>query len=296
MKKSILFIINPISGIYRKARVPRLIEEMFPKSEYDWLINFTEYRGHAIELAKKAADDGCDIVVAVGGDGSINEIANGIAGTDTALGILPLGSGNGLARHLAIPLMVRGALEVIKDGYIDKIDMGVANGRYFHSNAGIGLVSSVAEQFSKHKLRGLTSYAFAALKHYLPFKAQKVVLEVDGEKIERRTMFVVVSNSNQLGYNFSLALDADLKDGQLDVVILNAVNKLTGFYYVFLSLIWRVDLAKKVEFYRAKEVKIHHQEGALIQLDGDHHQWVGDLNIHIEPGILKVVVPKEFGL
>ncbi len=166
MKKKILFIVNPVSGVFHKRNIGRKIEHYIDPNHYDYEIKFTEYSGHATILAKEAASDNTDIVVAVGGDGSINEIINGIVYTDVALGVIPLGSGNGYARHVHIPVNVSRALKVINKGKTRTIDVGVTGEQYFISNAGVGFLSIVADQFKRHQLHGFMSYAYGVMRQY----------------------------------------------------------------------------------------------------------------------------------
>ena len=154
-KKKIIFIVNPISGTQSKELVLSLLDEKIDKDKYTWEIVYTERAGHAIEIAADAADSHTDIVVAVGGDGTINEIARSLVHTNTALGIIPCGSGNGLARHLQISMDPRKALEILNDGLVDIIDYGKINGTDFFCTCGVGFDAFVSLKFANAGKRGL---------------------------------------------------------------------------------------------------------------------------------------------
>ncbi len=292
MKKKILFIVNPVSGVFQKHNIDQKIEHIIDSQHYDYEIKFTAYSGHATILAKEAASNGTDIVVAVGGDGSINEVANGIAYTDVALGVIPFGSGNGYARHLNIPLNASRALQVINQGKIDAIDVGFTGGQYFISNAGVGFVSVVANEFKQHHLHGFFSYAMAVLKKYFPYRGRSYTIEIDGRPLQRQAFFVVVANTRELGYHFSATPNADVKDGYLDVLILKPFPKLLGFFTGLFSYLQLSHKWYSSELYRAKTVKINEDNEPTFELDGDPYPWKErPLRIDVCPLALKVVVP-----
>jgi len=292
VKKKILFIVNPVSGVFQKHNIDQKIEDTIDSQHYDYDIQFTEYSGHATILAKEAASNGTDIVVAVGGDGSINEVANGIAYTDVALGVIPLGSGNGYARHLNIPLNVSKALQVINRGKIDAIDIGVTGDQYFISNAGVGFVSIVANEFKQHHLHGFFSYAMAVLKKYFPYRGRTYNIEIDGRAIQRQAFFVVVGNTRELGYHFSATPKADVRDGYFDVLILKPFPKLLGLFTVPFSYFQLTHKWYSSEFHRAKTVKIYQEYESIVELDGDPFPWnESPLKVDVCHLALKVVIP-----
>lgn len=283
---------NPVSGVFQKHNIDRKIDKYIDSQYYDYDIKFTEYSGHATILAQEATSHGTDIVVAVGGDGSINEVANGIVHTDVALGVIPLGSGNGYARHLHIPLKVTRALQVINSAKTDAIDVGVTGNQYFISNAGVGFVSVVANEFKQHHLHGFLSYSMAVLKKYFPYQGRTYNIEIDGWPLQRKAFFVVIGNTRELGYHFSATPKADVRDGYLDVLILKPFPKLLGLLTVPLSYLQLTHKWYSSEFYRAKTVKIHEDNEPMIELDGDPFPWKErPLKVDVCPSALKVVVP-----
>ena len=169
--KRLLAIINPISGTKDKEEIPALIREVIDPSKYRVECVFTQYAGHGAELTRRAVDESVDIVLSVGGDGTCNEIAGELIDTSTALAIVPVGSGNGLARHLGISMDVRKALEIINDGQIVDLDYCTANDRPFFCTCGVGFDALVSLKFAQGKRRGKLSYVAKALTEYLKYKS-----------------------------------------------------------------------------------------------------------------------------
>ena len=148
MKKRVVFIMNPISGVASKTGIPMLIDKTLDKDKFDYELHLTEYAGHASVIATEAKDNGVDIVVAVGGDGTINEVGRAIVHSDTALGIIPCGSGNGLARHLLLPMNFKKSIEVINKCEIRDLDYGIINGYPFFCTCGLGFDAFVSKKFA----------------------------------------------------------------------------------------------------------------------------------------------------
>lgn len=294
-KKRIMFIINPISGVYKKKNVPEKIARYIDYVQYDYTIRFTQYAGHASLIAQQAVEEGYDICVAVGGDGSINEVAQSLVGTNTALGVIPYGSGNGFATHLKIPPRdVQGALNVLNTGKTVRLDLGKSNLRYFVSNAGFGIDSSVARRFHHHKIRGLLSYAWAIIKEILMyFQPFHATVEIDDVVIERDFFLFTAFNANQYGYDYAVYPFTSMKDGVLDVIVLNRFPLWKLFWIVGCLMMKRADLIKEAESYRAKRIKIYGNKKMVYQFDGDsviHHE---DVEIEIVPACINVVVPQN---
>lgn len=294
-KRKILFIINPISGAYRKKNIPELIARYLDFVQYDYTIRTTQYAGHATDIARQAAEEGYHVVVAVGGDGSINEVAQGLQGTSTALGIIPYGSGNGFARHLKIPPRdVKGALEVINTGKIVNIDWVHSNIRNFISNAGFGLDSAVARRFKHHGVRGFTSYAWAVLKEVLfYYEPMKTKVSIDDTIIERSFYLLTAFNANQYGYNFGVFPATSLRDGIMDIIVLNRFPTWKLPFIVFCLMLKRPDLIEEAECFRARRVEIEGTKKMVYQFDGDPVVYHENVVFEIRPECLRVIVPSR---
>ena len=290
-----MVIINPISGVYKKKNVPEKIARYIDYVQFDYTIRSTQYAGHASLIAQQAVEEGYDICVAVGGDGSINEVAQSLAGTKTALGVIPYGSGNGFATHLKIPARdVEGALHVLNTGKRVKIDLVKSNLRYFVSNAGFGIDSSVARRFHHHAIRGLASYAWAMFKELLfyfqPFPAK---VEIDDTIIERDFFLFTAFNANQYGYDYAVFPFTSMKDGVMDVIVMNRFPLWKLLWIVACLMMKRADLIKEAEQYRAKKVKIHGSKKMIYQFDGDSVISHDDVTFEIMPQCIDVIVPAE---
>lgn len=294
-KKKIIFIINPISGVYSKSNIPEKIARYIDYVKYDYTIRFTQYAGHATLIAQQAVEEGYHVCVAIGGDGSINDVAQSLIGTKTALGVIPFGSGNGFATHLKIPPRnAEGALHVLNTGKTVKLDLVKSNLRYFVSNAGFGLDSSVARRFHHHKVRGLSSYAWAGLKElFLYFQPFHTTVEIDDITIERDFFLFTAFNANQYGYDFAVFPFTSLKDGVMDVIVLNKFPLSKLLYIVGCLLLKRPDLIKEAEQYRAKKVRIHGNKKMCYQFDGDSLIYHDDVTFEIVPQCIDVIVPEN---
>lgn len=288
------FIVNPIAGKGKNKLSLRDLELYFPSEKYSVTVRTTEFIGHAGELTKSAVADGAEIIVACGGDGTINEVASCLVNTSVVLGIVPMGSGNGLASNLKIPKNINAALAVITEQYEISIDTGSINGESFFSNMGVGFDAHVISDFEKNATRELFSYiksTFRTLKNY----NYKDELQIKyNDKVELLSPFLLfISNSNEMGYNMSLTPHASLQDGWLDLLI---VPKLSGFkliLFAFLFLFKKQHWLKEVRFEQVKKLEIKNLSKDLynVQKDGgifspEH----ASLSIQIHPNSLKVYV------
>lgn len=219
MKKKILFIINPISGIGKQKKVEQALETYLDKEKFDYQINYTSYAHHATALSLAAVLKGFDIVVAVGGDGSINDCVKGLVSTGVTLGIIPAGSGNGLARCLNLPLSVEDAIKCINNQKSMDMDSIKLNDTVYASIAGVGFDALIAKEFAKTHTRGFQPYLKLVLQHYPQYKQQDYTLIIDGKEITTQALFISFANSTQFGFNTEIAPNAELDDGLIDVVI-----------------------------------------------------------------------------
>ena len=275
-----LFIINPISGKGRKRKIAKTLQARGHK------ILFTEYAGHAEVLAREATDD---IVVAVGGDGTVNEVARGIVGTEKALGIIPCGSGDGLARHLGLSHNIEKALRTIEQGECKRMDTAEINGRPFFSVCGVGFDAVVSERFAKSGKRGLVSYIRQGLKTWRDYAPEKYIINIDGNRIEVEALFITIGNSDQWGNNAKIAPLADCCDGILDITI---VEKFSVWEMPILALrlmTGTLQRSRKVHCYKGKSIRITRQSEGAAHADGDWFIDSTTLDIKILPATLKVI-------
>jgi diacylglycerol kinase (ATP) len=289
--KRILFIVNPISGIGKQKRIKQLIGERLDKNIFTPEIVYTESQGQATEISRKAAADGVEIVVAVGGDGTVNETAAGLVGTSTALAIIPAGSGNGLARHLKIPMKLKRAMDIINHEKIMKIDTASMNEQIFVNVAGVGFDAAVAKKFAASGKRGFSTYLRVTTSSYSAYKPKQYTLVIDGKVIKRRALLVSFANSSQFGNNTSIDPAASVDDGYIDVCIVGKVPFWKTVFLAPLLFIRKFDQTRYIEIIRAKEVVLKRKKGKNIHLDGDPKIMGKELTIKINPLSLNVVVP-----
>jgi len=291
MKKRILFIINPISGGRNKEAITQLIQTYLNQDFFDYEIIKTEYAGHAAILAKEFKLEK-NIIVAVGGDGTINEIAQELKDSSCCLGIIPQGSGNGLARHLGISINPRKAIEALNVSQEDCIDTAQLNENFFVSIAGIGFDSLIAEMFVHSRHRGFVGYASLSTKEFFKYKEQAYRMIIDGKEIEREAFLIAFANSNQFGYDTKISPLADIQDGFLDVCILKKprLDQMPlGFYHLWSS---RAHHSRLLEIIKAKEITIIPNKNEYANVDGESIKVGQELKIKINAQSLKVWVPK----
>lgn len=294
-KKKLLFIINPISGSSHKESFPDFVDRVLDKSHYDYEIKYTERAGHASEISSAAVANNIDIVVAVGGDGTINEVARCLVNTRTQLGIIPSGSGNGLARHLNIPLHFEGALRLINKGICSKIDTATINGDVFISIAGVGFDALVAKLFAEDPNRGFFTYFKIVAAKFQSYKPKHYTLTLDNKTtIETDALFIAFANSSQFGYNTTIAPEAKLNDGLLDVCIVEKPPIFEMPLIINLLLLKRIHKSKFVQVYKASEITVKRNKNRTINLDGEPLKLKKKLKIKVNPLSLNILIPKTY--
>lgn len=289
--KQLVFIINPRSGVDRQKAIQAAIDECLDHTRFQYEIWYTEYAKHGIELAKKAAATGAYAVVAVGGDGSVNDIVKGLLGTNTALAIIPKGSGNGMARTLNIPIDEREAIKLINNGNTIDMDVAYANGEPFISNAGVAFDALISKKFAKSLRRGLTVYSWLVTKHMWMYKEWDWELTIDGKKTREKAFIINVANGRQFGYNFKIAPGASWTDGLLDIVVVRKFPKILGGIMALRLLRGTIIQSPYVKHYHGKEVTISHPKLNLIQTDGDAHPSSDTVHFKVVPAAQRVIVP-----
>lgn len=290
--QTVHFIVNPFSGVGKKKNIGELVSRYLDKSKFSYEIVYTKFGGHATALAKAAADAGVDIVVAVGGDGSVNEVAAGLIGTQTILGIVPGGSGNGLAMHLGWGRNIEKAIQNINTATTKTIDTCTLNDRPFVNLAGVGFDGWVAIHLKQNKYRGFKAYLYQSITKAFTFESQHYEIILDGKKIERECLVVEVANGPMFGYNFEIAPLAKVDDGKLEVMI---VKKSPLWRYLFAAPRMLTQSAHKsviTERFAAEEVIVRSQDKQAVHIDGEGFFEEGELRFKIYPASLRVLVPR----
>lgn len=291
--RNLTLIINPISGTVSKRGADRYIERKLAEAGYAVRTVFTERAGHARELAAEAAARGDYGVLACGGDGTINEIASSLVGTDTAIGIVPMGSGNGLARHIGIPVDLHCSLKVIKEDNIVACDYGTANGVPFFCTFGVGFDAAVSDRFARQGQRGLVTYLKSTLNEYFHYKPDEYTIEVAGRVITQKAFLVVCCNASQYGNNAFIAPDASIRDGILDITIVRPGNALTRAMVGIDMLAGFIGSNALVETLGVSQALIHRSKPGPAHIDGDPVQMGADITVECHHAKLKVFATRH---
>lgn len=292
MKRRVLFISNPISGTTSKASIPGLIERHIDTELFDYSIVQTEYAGHAFELATQAKNDGVDVVVAVGGDGTVNEVGRALVHSNTALGIIPSGSGNGLARHLLLPMDIKKCIEIINRCEIHTLDYGLINGHHFFCTCGMGFDAYVSMKFAEAGKRGPITYVENVLRSGLKYKPETYEIQDENGTTRHKAFLISCANASQYGNNAYIAPQASMSDGLLDVIIMEPFDVIDAPQISIDMFNKTLDKSSKIKTFKSKKLHIHRQREGVIHFDGDPLMTTADVDIElIEKGINIVVNP-----
>ncbi|MFN3315400.1 MAG: diacylglycerol/lipid kinase family protein [Raineya sp.] len=287
--KHLQFVVNPISGGKSKNKLVKLIEQCFPESNYRIDISFTEREMHATEITKKALENNVDSVIAVGGDGTINEVAQALIGTEVALGIIPYGSGNGLARHLAMYHSPQKAIEIIKNFQKKTIDTCLINGKPFVCTSGVGFDAYVSSLFAKAGKRGFQTYIESTLKAFFNYEPEHYIIETENDSFEVDAFSVTFANASQYGNNAFIAPQANIEDGYLDVCILQPFPKWQMPKIGLDLFLKNLPKTKYYQSFKAKKVTLQRRQSGAVHLDGENFSLGKELEIGILPKSLQVL-------
>ena len=288
--KKILFVVNKYAGLGYPSDLERSIRTACERSSASCAIEFTQRKGHAIELAKEAHARGFDQVIAVGGDGTINEVARGLIQSGTPMGIVPGGSGNGLARHLGIPLKISDAVNQIFDSKILPMDVFRVNGKLSLNVSGIGFDGHITNLFGVKSTRGLIGYVMLTVQEFLKFKEFKTEIVMNGQSYYRDAFIIAIANSSQYGNNARIAPNASVCDGLLHI---NILKRVPLFRLDFIYSFFAGDLATSsfCEFMEAPSLKIRTTKPIDYHVDGEPCGLHDTFDVELIPAALQVLVP-----
>ncbi len=293
MKRKVLFIINPIAGGKKKDDVPGLIAKSLDKSIFDYTIVYTDGAEHAKEIAADSIGK-VDMVVAVGGDGTINEVASGIAGSETVLGVLPYGSGNGLSRFLDVPMDPQKAILNLNNWHVETIDAGCADGQWFFNMAGMGFDAHIAGVFANSETRGFFTYVKSAFREIINYKAEQYYINVDGKKYDRKAFMLSIANSSQYGNNAHVSPHASVQDGLLDVCIIKPFP-LWRFIEMGIRMFTKTSTGSKyLEIIRGKNIAISRAKDGPMHLDGEPRLSGAKVEIKVMPASLRIIAGPSY--
>lgn len=291
--KRIVFIVNPKAGTNLQRHIRESVDKYLNHRKFEYGFRFTERAEHAKALAQEAVAEGCDIVVAVGGDGSVNEVASALMDTDAVLGIIPAGSGNGLAMHLGYGRDIDEAVKKINTAEVRMIDVGLMNGKPFFNLAGIGFDGLVSNLMKESNWRGFIPYFLKSVEAGLRYTPRECRIEIDDKVVTEKCFIISIANGPMWGYNFQIAPDARLDDGFFEVVIMKDAPKWQYFAVVPSTLNGKIYEAEFVEHFTARHVRIIAEGKNYVHLDGEGLVHEGVLEFEIKPKALKILVPKQ---
>ena len=286
--KRVTFIVNPISGGRDKQQVLAAIGRYMDLAEYSYEVLPTRRPGDGTALARKSR---ADIVVAVGGDGTVSEVAQGLLGTDKVLGIIPCGSGDGLALHLGISRDPAQAVKTLRAGCVARIDVGLMDGKPFFCTAGVGLDATVSLDFAQSEKRGLNTYITTAWEDWKHRSPERFVVETETDSWAGEALFITVGNANQWGNQAQIAPKASLCDGLLDVTVVQPFSTLEIPDLAARLMAGKADTSRHVRTFRGTRVHIHRDHPGAAHYDGDPFEAGTDLHLSLLPGALPVIIP-----
>tara|TARA_Y100001978_G_scaffold16072_1_gene12482 strand:- start:1405 stop:2262 length:858 start_codon:yes stop_codon:yes gene_type:complete len=281
----IRFIINPISGTGKQKNIVEIVEKYFKFENYDFV--YTNKKGHASELCKSAIKDNVNIIVAVGGDGTVNECAKEIINKNIALAVLPCGSGNGFAYNIGMKKKVIDAVKQLNIGEIKKIDTATLNLIPFVNISGVGFDAHIAHLFSKTKIRGFGSYIKLVLKKVLAYNSNYYILKTNVKDFRFQAYFIAFANSVQYGNDIKISPQSNLNDGKTDIVIIKNFPKWKIPYFIYQLYIGKIHKNKYVKIIREKRIEIIHDSNP-IHIDGEPYSLDNTIKIETIPNSLKI--------
>ena len=293
IKKSIRFIINPFSGTSGKQSTPELIDRYIDKTKFEYEVLFTEYAGHATVLAKNAVEEKIDLVAAVGGDGSVNEVAKALINSSAALIVVPGGSGNGFSMHMGLGRNIIKAIQTINTGKIIEVDTCTVNERFFINVSGLGFDARIAYMTKKNKKRGFFPYFMTSIREARKFRTQTLEIDVDGTVYKGEFAAAVVANASMYGYYFTIAPLASMQDGTMDIMLIKKAPLFRYFLMTFRFLNRSLHKSKITQTLQGKSISIKYEGENYLHVDGEGFKSDEKLVFNINPLSLKVLAPSD---
>jgi len=292
MKNKIWFIINPISGVRRKDDIPSLIDDHLNHDKFDFEIKFTQYKGHGLELATEAVKQKVDIVCAVGGDGSVHEVGTGLIGSTVKLAIIPIGSGNGLARHMNIPLTVSKAIQCINDQEEIQMDTVLVNDTPFIGFGGYGLDAVIAQKFDQDKKRGFRTYVKHVFREFFKYNPINISIDTNGQIKKMPVVMCTIANTSEFGNGFVVSPKSDATDGKIELFLLKPFSFWRTpalIYKFFTKKSHQSQFAEVISFEKAK-INLSQQ---IAHYDGEPVDVRSELNVQVVPKSLHILIGKK---
>lgn len=290
-RDKVCLIINPVSGSESKKNIPEVVAAAIDQKKQDLIIRITGYPGHATEIARRAVKKKYKYIIAAGGDGTVNEIARELVNSDTTLGILPLGSGNGLARDLGIPIDTEKAIEIILYGHSRAIDYGIANDHIFFCTCGFGFDAFVSEKFAEDRKRGPLGYVRNVLESVVDFKAAEYEIKYDDGFLTEKAFILTCANASQYGNEAYIAPNASMDDGMFNVSILKPFNALDIPQTTIQLFTKNIEKNSKMISLLTRNLQIKRANSGLMHIDGEPVYTDSEVTIRIVNKGLKIFAP-----
>lgn len=284
------FLINPKSGKGSKHDTAKVIVDFFNQHRHTHQIFYTEYPGHARELANKLTAKN-QVIVAVGGDGTIHEIADGLKGSQGCLGLLPAGSGNGLARHLGVSMDLKIALEQLISSRIVQMDLLTINGKLSINIGGIGFDGFIAKEFTNQTSRGLSGYVRLIVQNFFSYREFEYDLELDQQSISGKAFSIAFCNGSQYGNQARIASEASVTDGLMDIVVIRKPRLFQIPKLVFQVMRGKLNSGEFVQLYKGQDVNVRLKQSIDLQLDGEFAGTVEMFGVQVIPKALNILRP-----
>lgn len=292
--KKVLFIINKHAGTGYQNSVEGLILSQCEHSRFEPTIVYTQGRNHATEIARQAASTKTfQVVFAVGGDGTVNEVAQGLVHTNQIMGILPKGSGNGLARHLGIPMNFKKSLELIGSSFTISMDSFLINDKLSVNVSGIGFDGHVASLFDKSKKRGLIGYTKLVIKEFFSFNEFPIEVTIDDITYKKTAFVIAFANSSQFGNNARVAPHATVCDGSLDICFIRKVPLLKAADFAQKMFTGHIEKSKFVEILKGKNLQLSFKQPVPYHVDGEAMPPTNNFSVIVQPASISIVLPKD---
>jgi diacylglycerol kinase (ATP) len=290
----IAFVLNPTSGTHRNPqKIAELIQTTYDASSYTYEICYTEYAGHATEIAKEKSEAGFDVVVAIGGDGTVNEVAAGLLHTKSSLAIVPAGSGNGFARHFKVPLDQKKAIESIPNSVIKRIDTGTINGHHFNGVCGMGYDAYVSQKFSEQKTRGLKTYIKVMFVEFFRFKPETYTIRFDDYEVKQTCYTLTIANAPEYGNGAVISPNSIVDDGMFEICAMKPLNFFNAWIIAWHMLRGTLNRSRFMTYYKANQISIEREKDPVIHIDGTPLKTELRVTIELLRNSLNVLVPKS---
>lgn len=293
MPRKLLFIVNPNAGKRISERIIETIRKEFPQNIY-YQVAVWKDKDHFEEITGLLRTEGYTDAIAVGGDGTVNHVAKTILNTGITLGIVPVGSGNGLARSLGLSMNIEEVIKQIARGKTTRIDNGVVNGIPFFCTSGIGFDAHIGNLFASLTKRGLQGYVKITLRELFKYRAQNYTLEFNGQKIQRKAFLITVANAGQYGNDFYIAPQANLQDGMFHVAILKPFNFFHLFGLMTKILSKKAHLSGRIETFATNKITITRDKKDCIHFDGDPAVVEKEVLFINNPASLSVIIGEKY--